>query len=103
MIERRGRPKEIIQEERPRKYTKVYEDDDLIETWMYNLDKFDKGPISVEIKYKLGAEKRIKERAKENKQIRKTERQMKKITLRQSPKPKTKSGTGRRGRPAKIK
>jgi deoxyadenosine/deoxycytidine kinase len=99
MIERRGRPKEIIQEEKPRKYTKVYEDEDMIETWTYDLNKFDKGPISVEIKYKVGAEKRIKERAKETKQIRKTERQMKKITLKQSSK--TKSATGRRGRPAK--
>ena len=101
MIERRGRPKEIIQEEKPRKYTKVYEDEDMIETWTYDLNKFDKGPISVEIKYKLGAEQRIKELAKETKQIRKTERQMKKITLKQSPK--TKSATGRRGRPAKNK
>jgi hypothetical protein len=60
-------------------FTRVYEDDETIETWTFDLDKFDKGPISVDIKYKAGAEKQIKSRAKEEKQIKKTARQMKKI------------------------
>ena len=78
MIEKRGRPKEIAIEPPPRKFTKVYEDEDMIETWTYNLDKHH-GPVSVDIKYKVGAEKAIKQRAKEAKQEKKTARQMKKI------------------------
>jgi len=52
-----------------RKFTRVYEDEDTIETWSFDLDKFERGPICVDIKYKAGAEKRIKARVKENKQI----------------------------------
>jgi deoxyadenosine/deoxycytidine kinase len=78
MIERRGRPKEIVIEPAPRKYTKVYEDEYTTETWTYNLDKHH-GPISVDIRYKLGAEKAIKQNAKNAKQEKKTARQMKKI------------------------
>jgi len=62
-----------------RKFTRVYEDDDTIETWTFDLDKFARGPINVDIKYKDGAEKRIKQRAKEAKQQKKLERQMNKI------------------------
>jgi hypothetical protein len=79
MEERRGRPKELIQEPTARKFTRVYEDEETIETWTYDLDKFDRGPVSVDIKYKVGAEKASKARAKEAKQIKKTARQMKKI------------------------
>jgi len=61
------------------KFTRVYEDDETIETWTFDLDKFDKGPISVDIKYKAGADKAIKARVKENKQAKKIARQMKKI------------------------
>ena len=86
MIERRGRIKEQTAEDKPRKFTRVYEDEDIIETWTYNLDKFERGPIDVDIKYKVGAEKRIKERAKETKQIKKSERQMKKIKQNQDSK-----------------
>jgi hypothetical protein len=64
------------------KFTRVYEDEDTIETWTYDLDKFPNGPISVEIKYKAGAEKRIKQRAKETTQQKKIARQMKKINNR---------------------
>lgn len=78
MTERRGRPKEIIDTPTPRKFTKIYEDEYTVETWVYNLDKHH-GPISVDIKYKTGAEKAIKQRAKEAKQEKKTARQMKKI------------------------
>ena len=82
MDERRGRPTSIIQETPSRKFNRVYEDDETIETWTFDLDKFDKGPISVDIKYKVGADKAIKARAKEAKQIKKVARQMKKINNR---------------------
>jgi len=82
MDERRGRPTSIIQETASRKFNRVYEDDETIETWTFDLDKFDKGPISVDIKYKVGADKAIKARAKEAKQIKKVARQMKKINNR---------------------
>jgi len=78
----RGRPKETQSEDQPRKFTRVYEDDNSIETWKFDLDKFDRGPIEVDIKYKAGAEKRLKQQAKETKQIKKVERQMKKINNR---------------------
>ena len=65
-----------------RKFTRVYEDDDTTETWTFDLDKFARGPINVDIKYKAGAEKRLKQRAKEVKQQKKVERQMKKINNR---------------------
>jgi hypothetical protein len=74
----RGRPKEIPTEPTPRKFTKIYEDEYVVETWVYNLDKHN-GPLSFEIKYKTGAEKAIKQRDKEAKQEKKTARQMKKI------------------------
>ena len=75
----RGRPKEIIQEPKPTKFIRIYEDDEMVETWKFDLKKFDKGPIEVDIKYKAGAEKAIKQRAKDAKQQKKTARQMKKI------------------------
>ena len=84
MIEKRGRPKEAVIEPSPRKFTKVYEDEDMIETWTYNLD-IHRGPISVDIKYKTGAEKAIKLRAKDAKQEKKAARQMKKINTKQLP------------------
>ena len=82
MIERRGRIKEQTTEDKPRKFTRVYEDEDTIETWTYNLDKFERGPIDIDIKHKVGAEKRIKQRIKETKQQKKIERQMNKISKR---------------------
>jgi hypothetical protein len=82
MEERRGRPKEIVQEEKPRKYTKTYEDEDTTETWTFDLDKFSRGPISVEIKYKNGIDKKWGKMQKEAQNVRKNERQMKKINER---------------------
>ena len=82
MEERRGRPAAIIQEEAPRKFTRVYEDEYAVETWTFDIDKFRNGPISVDIKYKAGAEKAMKLNAKNNKQEKKAERQMKKINER---------------------
>ena len=82
MTERRGRPKEIIDIPTARKFIKVYEDEYAIETWTYNLDKHS-GPLSVEIKYKPGAEKAMKQGAKDAKKEKKIARQMKKINNRQ--------------------
>lgn len=79
MEEKRGRPTTIVQEPIVSKFSRVYEDEETITTWTFDLDKFDRGPISVDIKYKVGADKAIKARAKEAKQIKKTARQMKKI------------------------
>ena len=78
----RGRPKEIPVEPKPTKFIRTYEDEFTIETWKFDLKKFDKGPIEVDIKYKAGAEKALKLRAKEAKQQKKIERQMKKINER---------------------
>jgi hypothetical protein len=75
----RGRPKEIIQEPKPTKFIRIYEDDEMVETWKFDLKKATNGPIEVDIKYKAGAEKAIKQRAKDAKQQKKTARQMKKI------------------------
>ena len=68
-----------MKEVKETKFTRVYEDEETIEIWTFDLDKFDKGPISVDIKYKAGADKAIKLRAKEAKQVKKIARQMKKI------------------------
>ena len=66
-------------DDQPRKFNRVYEDDLTIETWKFDLDKFDRGPIEVDIKYKAGAEKKLKQQAKDAKQEKKIARQMKKI------------------------
>ena len=68
-----------MKEVKETKFTRVYEDDETIETWTFDLEKFKRGPVSVDIKYKAGADKAIKLRAKEATQIKKTARQMKKI------------------------
>jgi hypothetical protein len=64
------------------KFERKYEDDDTIEIWKFDLEKFARGPIEVDIKYKAGAEKRIKQRAKEAKQEKKIARQINKINNR---------------------
>ena len=43
--------------ENPNKYTRIFEDDESITTWNYNLDYFPNGPISVDIKYKTETNK----------------------------------------------
>jgi hypothetical protein len=67
MEERRGRPAEIVPQESPRKYTKIYDREDVTETWIYDLDKHPNGPISVDIKYKNGADKNWAKMQKEQK------------------------------------
>ena len=63
------------------KYQRVYEDELTIETWSFDTDKFRNGPISVEIKYKNGADKpkNWNKMAKQAKDDRRAARQMKKI------------------------
>ncbi len=61
------------------KFTRSYEDELTIETWEYDTSIFKNGPINVNIKYKPGAEKAIKQSAKQAKQEKKIARQMKKI------------------------
>jgi len=88
---KRGRqPNEesIEQNSKPTKFIRIYEDELTIETWKFDLKKFDKGPIEVDIKYKTGAEKVIKQQAKEAKQQKKIARQMKKINEKRASKTK---------------
>ena len=84
MEERRGRPAAIIQEEAPRKFTRVYEDEYAIETWTFDIDKFRNGPISVDIKYKDGIDKQKNwnKIAKQSRDDKRNARQMKKINER---------------------
>ena len=64
------------------KFTRKFEDEYITEIWEYNTDRFKNGPISVDIKYKPGAEKAMKQNAKQAKQEKKAARQMKKINNR---------------------
>ena len=64
------------------KFIRTFEDEFTTETWEYDTDVFKQGPISVNIKYKAGAEKAIKQLAKQAKADKKTARQMKKINNR---------------------
>jgi hypothetical protein len=86
MEERRGRPKETLSEDQPRKFTRVYEDDETIETWTFDLNKFERGPILTEIKYKNGLDKpkNWNKKAKEAKDKRRTDRKMRKINNKQN-------------------
>jgi hypothetical protein len=86
MEERRGRPKELPIVEGPRKFTRIYESEDSTETWTYNLDKSN-GPISVDIKYKNGVDKKWMKMQKENTR---QKSEMRKITKIQSQKLQTK-------------
>jgi hypothetical protein len=78
--ERRGRPKlEVV--ETPRKFTRVYEHEDSTVIWKFDLDKFDKGPIDVEIRHKNGSDtlKYWSKKRKEAKDERRINREMRKI------------------------
>jgi hypothetical protein len=77
----KGRPKEMQLEDMPRKFLRIYEDDQTTETWKYDLDKFERGPIDVDIKWKNGLDKpkNWNKMQREAKNERRTDRQMKKI------------------------
>lgn len=52
MEERRGRPKLQTEEDKPRQFQRIYKDNDgVVSTWTYDLDKFPNGPILVENEY----------------------------------------------------
>ena len=82
----KGRPKEMQPEDMPRKFLRIYEDDDTIETWKYDLNKFERGPIEVDIKWKNSLDKpsNWNKMQKEAKNERRTDRQMKKINSKPS-------------------
>lgn len=66
------------------KFTRVYENENSTETWTFDTDKFRNGPISVDIKYKDGADKQKNwnEIAKQAKDDKRSARQMKQINER---------------------
>jgi hypothetical protein len=77
----KGRPKEMQLEDMPRKFLRIYEDDDTVETWKFDLNKFERGPIEVDIKWKNGLDKpkNWNKMQREAKNERRSDRQMKKI------------------------
>ena len=66
------------------KFQRTYEHEDSTEVWSFDIDKFRNGPISVEIKYKDGADKPKvwNKRAKQSRDDKRNARQMKKINER---------------------
>jgi hypothetical protein len=66
------------------KFIRTYEDETTIETWTFDTDKFPNGPISVDIKYKDGADKQKNwnKLAKQFKDDKRSARQMKQINER---------------------
>ena len=64
------------------KFIRKFEDEFTTEIWEYDTDKFKNGPISIDINYKAGAEKAMKQYVKQAKADKKTARQMKKINNR---------------------
>jgi hypothetical protein len=84
------------------KFTRTYEDEDTIETWTFDLDKFKRGPVQVDIKYKNGLDKpkNWNKRLKDAKNERRVERQMKKIDENTRVKATSTRGS-KRGRPRK--
>ena len=46
------------------KFTRTYETEDTIAVWIYDLDRFKNGPISVDIKYKYDPVKKVTNREK---------------------------------------
>lgn len=79
----RGRPKLIKEPElEPGEYViRTYEDVDTIMTWTYKQDDINRGPLSVDIKYKNGLDKpkNWNNLAKQAKADRKVNRQQRKL------------------------
>jgi hypothetical protein len=92
----KGRPKEMQLEDMPRKFIRIYEDEQTTETWKYDLNKFERGPIEVDIKWKNSLDKTSNwnKMQREAKNDRRNDRQMKKINERENNKKgKTKTNT----------
>ena len=66
------------------KFIRTYEHETTTETWTFDTDKFRNGPISVDIKYKDGADKpkNWNKVVKQGKDDRRNARQMKQINER---------------------
>ena len=77
----RGRPKNIEPVEQPRKFVRVYEDENTVETWKYDLNKFINGPIEVDIKYKNGVDKKWVRNQNEQKRVKKEMKRIAKIQV----------------------
>lgn len=65
------------QEEKPTKFERIYEDEESISIWKYDLKKFRNGPVEVEYRYKRGfkhpslnSKKFLKDLMKEDKKLR---------------------------------
>jgi len=80
----RGRPIESTASNIPRKFKRVYEHEDCTIIWKFDLDITDRGPIEVDIRYKNNSdsEKNWKNKAKNAKEERRINREMKKINER---------------------
>jgi hypothetical protein len=80
----RGRPIESTASDIPRKFKRVYEHEDCTIIWKFDLDITDKGPIEVDVRYKNNSdsEKNWKNKAKNAKEERRINREMKKINER---------------------
>jgi hypothetical protein len=80
----RGRPIESTASDIPRKFKRVYEHEDCTVIWKFDLDITDRGPIEVDIRYKNNSdsEKNWKNKAKNAKEERRINREMKKINER---------------------
>jgi hypothetical protein len=63
------------------KFQRTYEDETTTETWTFDTDKFRNGPISVDIKYKDGADKQKNwnKLAKQSRDDKRNARQMKNL------------------------
>jgi hypothetical protein len=94
---KQGRPKLENEVQNLTKFERRYEDDETITIWKYDLDRSN-GPVEVNITYKNNIDKNWEKRAKQAKDDRRTERQMKKINEKT-----TSNKTGKRGRPKKNK
>lgn len=51
-------------DDRPVKFERIYEDEETITIWKYDLNKTQNGPVEVEIKYKRGHEPKPTNRKK---------------------------------------
>ena len=80
----RGRPKESTAADSPRRFKRVYEHEDSTVIWKFDLDITDRGPIEVDIRYKNNSdsEKNWSKRAKNAKEDRRIDREMRKINER---------------------
>jgi len=61
------------------KFQRTYEDENMIEVWSFDTDRFPNGPVSVDIKYKNNFDKSWSKIQKEAKNDRRAAREMKKI------------------------